>query len=102
MPQMPRVKKSKPRRRLERSIRRTRQILEQIVQDGLDPYMGYRELYNLYCHNSGLHESFRILFAIPGIEPDGILRVDDAFRAMIRNMAAQWLREHPVDSVEPR
>jgi len=97
------VKKTKAKTRLARDLQRTSQIMHEIVSGDLDPYLGYRELYMLYCRRTGLHEELRAFFTIPGIEPDGMLHVDDDFRLMVRNLAERWIKERdPSRSVNKR
>jgi len=93
---MPRVKKSKANARLRRVKVEARTIIEGIAEGSLGPYIGYRGLYRLFCGSSGVHDDLREFFRIPGVEPDGLLRVDVAFRTMIRSLAKDWLVRHPT------
>jgi hypothetical protein len=93
--EMIRVKKSKPKARLERDRKGARKAIEAIVDGTSDPYIAYRYLYKLFCSKSGLHDELREFFTIPGIEPDGMIRVDDQFRQTVVNLATDWLSRHP-------
>ena len=82
------------------AVERARQVLQEVVSGSLDAYEGYRRVYGIYLGSSGLAEELKPFFRLPGIEPDGFLRVDDEFRAMIRRLADAWLRgEWPPRSV---
>jgi hypothetical protein len=89
-----RVKKSKPRARLQKLRIEIRQIMEDVTANRLDPYLGYRRLYQIYCYSSGTHDELRPFFQIPSAEPDGQLHVDDAIRRTVRDVAKGWLRDH--------
>ena len=66
-------------------------ILQSLSEGGIDVYEGYRALYSLWCSNNAAIPELRPLFRIPGIEPDGQLRVTDRFREEIRSLSAQIL-----------
>ncbi len=91
---MIRVKKAKAKARLLREREKVRKILQGIADASLDPYLGYRQLNAIYCRTSGLHDEIRHFFRVPGVEADGIIRVDDAFRQNIRALAKEWLVKH--------
>jgi hypothetical protein len=74
------------------AIGKARRIFQQVVDGSLDPYEGYRRLYGIYAGSSGLLDELKPFFRLPGVEPDGHLRVDDEFRATIRGLAEEWLR----------
>ena len=74
------------------ALERARQILHEVVDGSLDAYEGYRSIYGIYLNTSGMVEELKPFFRLPGIEPDGFLRVDDEFRTMIRQLAGEWLR----------
>jgi hypothetical protein len=40
-------------------------------------------------------EELKPLFRLPGIEPDGQLRVDDEFRRVIISAALDWIQTNP-------
>ncbi len=91
---MIRVKKSKAKTRLLRDTKGIRDVIRRIADGNLDAYIGYRRLYAIYCGRSGVHEELKAFFQIPGIEPDGIIRVDDTFRERVRTLAANYLSQH--------
>lgn len=93
---MQRVKKSAARNRLRRDKEKARDILRDIADGNLDPYLGYRELYGMFVQRSGLHEEFRHFFRIPEVDPDGFIRVDESFRQKVRDLAKEWLLTHPA------
>jgi hypothetical protein len=88
-------------RRLRLADRRTKTIetargVVQSIADGCrDPYEGYRELYGIYINSSGAVAELQPLFRLPGIEPDGSIRVDDSFRRTVVAAAVDWLRQNP-------
>jgi hypothetical protein len=92
---MVRVKKRKPKARLARDRADARQAIEAIVNGTVDPYLAYRYLYKLFCLRSALHDELREFFRIPGVEPDGTIRVDEKFRHTVVNLATDWLARHP-------
>jgi hypothetical protein len=92
---MVRVKKPKPKARLQRDREHARGTIRKIVEGTVDPYTAYRYLYKLFCLRSGLHDELREFFRIPGVEPDGMIRVDDQFRHTIVKLATDWLSRHP-------
>jgi len=92
---MIRVKKSKAKARLLRRREQARKVIREICNGEEDPYIGYRLLYRIYCGTSGLHEELKAFFRIPGIEPDGNIRVNEEFRDNIRALAADFLSRHP-------
>lgn len=92
---MARPKKTKARIRIARAMQRARRIIQEIVAGAEDPYVGYRQLYGIFVRNSGVHDELREFFRVPGVEPDGMLQVDDEFREVVRQMAADWLARHP-------
>jgi hypothetical protein len=57
----------------------------------LDPYIGYRQLYGLWCSNNSAVQELRPLFRIPDVEPDGLIDVTDEFRQTVRSFARQIL-----------
>ena len=77
--------------RRSEAVERARQVLQEVVAGSLDAYEGYRRVYAIYIGSSGLAEELEPLFRLPGVEPDGFLRVDDEFRATIRRLAGEWL-----------
>jgi hypothetical protein len=91
---MIRVKTIKARKGYARAMQRARDLLRAASDGTLDPYIAYRQLYDLYCANTPLHDHFRHFFSIPGVEPDGQLRVDDEFREMVRGLAKAWLADN--------
>jgi hypothetical protein len=78
--------------RRSEAVERAREVLQQVVIGSVDAYEGYRLVYAIYLDSSGLAEELKPLFRLPGVEPDGFLRVDDEFRATIRRLAGEWLR----------
>jgi hypothetical protein len=92
---MMRVKKSNAKLRLLHQRKEARKIIREICDGNEDPYVGYRRLYRIYCGTTGLHEELKVFFRIPGVEPDGRIRVDDEFREKIRALAADFLSRHP-------
>ena len=82
------LKKTSVRRVRDR--RRAASVLQMIV-DGSDVYECYRKLYSLWCSNNAALPGLRVLFRIPGVDPDGFLSVTDSFRARIRSLAAEIL-----------
>jgi len=91
---MMRVKKSKAKTRLQRDTKEISDVIRRIADGNVDAYIGYRRLYAIYCGRSGVHEELKVFFQIPGIEPDGNIRVDDAFRERVRTLASKYLSEH--------
>jgi hypothetical protein len=90
---MMRVKKSKPKARLLLERESATKTIQEIADGNLDPYLGYRQLYAIYCRTSGMHDELKAFFRIPGVEPDGVIRVDHAFREKVRDLAMAWLSE---------
>jgi hypothetical protein len=74
------------------AVERARQVFQQVVNGSLDPYEGYRQVHGIYLASDGLAEELKPFFRLPGVEPDGFLHVDGEFRAMIRQLAGQWLQ----------
>jgi hypothetical protein len=85
-----------PRRRSTqrrlRVLEHARIVLREVVSGKCDPYEGYRQVYSLYAGTSGIAEELKPLFRLPGIDPDGTIRVDDDFRRLVVTSAAEWLR----------
>jgi hypothetical protein len=88
---MTRVKKSKAKSRLQREAQRVRDVMQGITDGTLDPYLGFRELYIIFCRTSGIHDQLRNFFRAVGVEPDGPFQVDEAFRRKVRELAAEWI-----------
>jgi len=98
---MTRVKKSKAKSRLQREAQRVREVMQAITDGTLDPYLGFRELYAIFCQTSGVHDQLRDFFRTMGIEPDGPLQVDEAFRRKVRELAVDWITRDARSSGEP-
>jgi hypothetical protein len=79
------------------AIRRTQNrnevtaLLRAIAEGTGDTYECYRRLYVLWCSNNSALLELKPLFRIPGIDAGIIFRVDDAFRATVKTLAAQIL-----------
>jgi hypothetical protein len=88
-----------PRRRSTqrktRALEDARTVLQEVVNGKLDPYEGYRHVYSIYVGTSGIAEELKPLFRLPGIDPDGHINVDDAFRRLVVTSAAEWLTQNP-------
>ena len=91
---MIRVKKSTAKARLLGDKQKIQETMEGIADGSLDAYLGFRKLYGIYCGRSSVHEELKPFFRIPGVEPDGRIRVDDAFRSTVRALAAEYLSKH--------
>jgi hypothetical protein len=91
---MIRVKKSKAKARLLQDKKKIRDTVEGIANGNVDAYVGYRKLYTIYCRRSGVHQELQAFFRIPGVEPDGRIQVDDAFRSTVRALAVAYLSKH--------
>jgi hypothetical protein len=64
-----------------------RGLLEKLISGDIEVYVGYRQLYGFWCSNNAAVQELRPLFRIPGIEPDGMLSVDDNFNSKVRGLA---------------
>jgi hypothetical protein len=84
--------------RKARALENARNILHEVVDGKLDPYEGYRQVYSIYVGTSGIAEELKPLFRLPGIDPDGHINVDDAFRRFVVTSAADWLTRNPQSS----
>jgi hypothetical protein len=73
-----------------------RGVRQAIVNGSRDPYEGYRGLYGIYA--GGAVEELKPLFRLPGVEPDGFIRVDSEFRRIVIAAAGDWLRENPPET----
>jgi hypothetical protein len=82
--------------RRAQALEKAREVIKNIESGGLDPYEGYRALYGIYLDTSGMLEELKPLFRLPGIEPDGFIHVDDAFRHTVVSVAKEWLRNNPI------
>jgi hypothetical protein len=91
---MIRVKESKAKARLLQDTKQIRETIEGMASGSLDAYVGFRKLYAIYCRRSGVHQELEAFFRIPGIEPDGRIQVDDAFRSTVRALAVEYLSKH--------
>jgi len=91
---MIRVKKSKAKARLLQDKKKIQETIEAIANGSLDAYLGFRKLYGIYCGRNGVHEELKPFFRIPGVEPEGRIRVDDAFRSTVRALAVEYLSKH--------
>jgi hypothetical protein len=69
----------------------------QALSKGTDNvYESYRSLYSLWCSNNSAVPELKPMFRIPGIEPDGRLTVDDAFRETLHSLAAKILPQFRI------
>ncbi len=91
---MIRVKKSKAKTRLLQDKKKIQETMEGIANGSVDAYVGFRKLYAIYCGRSGVHQELKFFFQIPGVEPDGRIQVDDAFRSTVRALAVEYLSKH--------
>jgi len=64
-------------------------ILESIVVGAVDPYMGYRKLFAMYCSNNAALEEIKRMFRIPNVDPDGVFSVTDEFRQKVIGLASE-------------
>ncbi len=93
------TRKARVAARRDDAIENARRVFQQVADGSLDAFEGYRQVYGIYVRSSGLADELKPFFRLPGIEPDGHLRVDDEFRATIRRLAGEWLRgEWPTTS----
>ena len=69
---------------------------------GNSHYENYRALYMLWCGNNAAVQELRPLFRIPGIEPDGQLRVDEKFRRTVQQIATDILTKFATTKAEDR
>ena len=76
-------------------LQKARGVLQKIADGSRDPYEGYREVYGMYVGTDGLVEELKPLFRMPGIEPDGTIHVNEAFRRIVIASAMDWLRQNP-------
>jgi hypothetical protein len=83
--------KSNIERRRDNFRQEAREVLQEILGGGTDPYLGYRRLYRLWCANNAALEELRPLFRIEGVEPDGPLSVTAEFRQKVVALAEQVL-----------
>jgi hypothetical protein len=87
-----------PRRRSSQrrtqALAKARAVIRTIADGSLDPYEGYRQVYGIYLDTSGAAEELNPLFRLPGIVPDGSVRVDDEFRRTVISAAAHWLEQN--------
>lgn len=79
--------------------KRTENLLRSVSDGSADAYDGYRALYLLWCSYNAAVPELRPLFRMPGVEPDGSLRVTDVFREQVRSLAKEIL---PLFSGSPR
>ena len=78
----------KTTRRRQRCRKRAVALLEAIVNGTGDVYESYRGLYGIWCSMNSAVPELRTLFRIPGVEPDGQLRVHAGFREEVRTLSA--------------
>jgi hypothetical protein len=72
------------------------------MTDGtLDPYLGFRELYAIFCRTSGVHNELLDFFRLIDVEPDGPFEVDEPFRRKVRELAAEWLKSSQRSGGQP-
>jgi len=64
-----------------------RELLQGLVSGKAETYETYRRLYQIwFLHNSSVEE-LRLLFSIPGVEPEGCLAVGEDFRRQLQSSA---------------
>jgi hypothetical protein len=85
------VSKSETRRQITQNA--VRDILESMLSDDTDVYIGDRRLYRQRCGNNAAVQKLRPLFRIPGISPDGSLSVDEGFKAQVLALAKDMVTQ---------
>lgn len=71
-----------------------RQIMEDLAAGRLDPFLGFGELHKRYYSMIGIQEKLRGFFKTVDKSPCETFTVDDAFRKIVRETAADWLERY--------
>jgi hypothetical protein len=70
---------------------KARKLLHAVASGEVDAYVGYRQLYGVWCSNNAATQDLRPLFRIPGVEPDGTLSVTPQFRDLVVALSKEIL-----------
>ena len=77
-------------------------LLQAIANGTGDVYDCYRGLHAIWCSINSAVPELRPLFRIPGVEPDGQLSVNAAFREEVRALAVRILPLFKETEMSPR